>query len=169
MEVRITRMNTRLAGLAIVIVAIDSYGADKRDDVSGTVCSMAFGIVLATRTDDARPSIPPFFPLLQSGLESFGTDLVDEVSEDELIRPEDGLVGRGGELIGDRLQVAGDGFFRISKIRLASSCCSGVSCRWGSALSLRAMMTAPGGNFGLTFSLPPRSEISHQLSSCTPL
>src|SRR5262249_45541872 len=51
----------------------------------------------------------PFFPLVQSGLDGLGPDLVDPVSDIELGRSEDLAVGLGGQRLGEGAEVGLDG------------------------------------------------------------
>ena len=54
----------------------------------------------------------PFFPLVQSGLDGLGADLVDEVSDLELSLAEQLAIGFGGQQLSDRADVAA---YRLQK------------------------------------------------------
>src|SRR4051794_30655734 len=56
----------------------------------------------------------PFFPLVQSGLEGFRADLMDEVPDLEFGLAKKLSIGFGGEQLGDRAKVVADGLHQAA-------------------------------------------------------
>ena len=58
------------------------------------------------------PRYPPFFPLVQSGLEGRDSDLVDAVSDLELGLSQELAIGLGGQEFGEGAEVGCDGLLQ---------------------------------------------------------
>src|SRR4051794_7418373 len=70
----------------------------------------------------------PFFPLVQSGLEGFSADLMDEVPDLEFSPAKKLSIGLGGEQLGDRTNVVADGLHQdaLDALRLDLL----LGCEW---------------------------------------